>query len=87
MSILEDFFLGNIHPAEGEFNPVSAEHFAKSCQIITELKNILPSEKHEIVDSLYNEISEMSFESAKGYYINGFTTGMRFATECFTENK
>ncbi|MBQ8301472.1 MAG: hypothetical protein IJX57_05870 [Clostridia bacterium] len=88
MTILEEFFCGNVIPSEFlEMN----SHYKKTMGIILEkekiLKEILPEKEKELFFEL-TEIHE-DFENflSKEYFIEGWKLGVKFMIETFKEKK
>lgn len=89
MSILEDFYLGNLRPCEGKYNPESrANRLSTVCEeLASDLMTYLPKNKHESLKQLSYSYIDMSFENGKDNYIEGFITGIQFALACFYKEK
>ncbi len=88
MSIIEEFYLGNLHPYETKFNPNSKQNAAANrCEeMYLALKEFLPENKQDLLKEMYYTCMDAVFENGKSKFQSGFVTGMRFAVECFCEN-
>lgn len=85
MSIIEDFFNGNIYPYEALKD--SAEYRkALGClnEYLEAVDNKFSNDKESMSDKMRQQISAMEYEHAMGAFALGLSLGMRFTYECCT---
>lgn len=86
MNILEDFYEGNIHPAENGI--MKNYEYKKHCiEAMTNIENLLSTlnddEKH-LFDEIENNVVHMNYISEREQFINGFCTGAKIVYEILT---
>ena len=86
MTILEDFYEGNIHPAENGI--MKNYEYKKHCiEAMTNIENLLSTlnddEKH-LFDEIENNFVHMNYISEREQFINGFCTGAKIVYEILT---
>lgn len=86
MNILEDFYEGNIHPAENGI--MKNYEYKKHCiEAMTNIENLLSTlnddEKH-LFDKIENNVVHMNYISEREQFINGFCTGAKIVYEILT---
>ena len=86
MTILEDFYEGNIHPAE--ISIIKNKEYKKYCiEAMTNIESLLSKlddeEKH-LFDEIENNVVHMNYISEREQFINGFGTGAKMVHEILT---
>lgn len=86
MNILEDFYEGNIHPAENGImkNYEYKKHCIEAMANIENLLSTLNDDEKHLFDEIENNVVHMNYISEREQFINGFCTGAKIVYEILT---
>ncbi|MBQ6836970.1 MAG: hypothetical protein IJO47_07945 [Clostridia bacterium] len=83
MTILDDFFDGNINPAEKYIKPGS-EYHSVTCELTASIEALMPflnKEARMIYDKIEDLMAKQGYISEKERFIEGFCLGARIILE------
>lgn len=79
-SILEELFLGGIHPSEDNTVVCDEEYseaLSRLCELEGEIKKALAPENIELFTQYSNQSNTLGYVTAKNYFILGFRLGSK----------
>ena len=87
MTFLDDFYYGNIKPADNEF--VRNSEFDKAlktfCDCENECRNMLDENENEILNELINSHNKLLSLTGLENFKNGFRIGVKMICTCFID--
>ena len=88
MTILENFYFGNINPSEYKQSKDTKKKLSELTNLLEELKSILTTEQQkeimEQIDAIQFSLIALSERDA---YIEGFKLGVKMTTEIYADTQ
>ena len=87
MTILENFYFGNINPSEYKLSKDARKKLSEMTNLFDELKGLLTSDKQiEELGQIENCQLSLIALSERDAYIEGFKLGVKMTTEIYHHN-
>jgi hypothetical protein len=88
MTILENFYFGNINPSEYRQSRDTKKKLSKMTRLLEELRSTLTTEQQkEKLEQIENCQLSLIALSEKDAYIEGFKIGVRMTTEIYADTQ
>ena len=86
MTILEDFYFGNINPSEYKQSKDTKKKLSEMTRLLSELRSTLTTEQQkEKLEQMENCQLSLIALSEKDAFIEGFKFGVRMTTEIYAD--